>query len=61
MERPDVKVIVVDFPERKFKSRAKVFRDFIGTHVYLVHADVTSLPFQDQIFDCSDVSTYSGL
>ncbi|EMN24405.1 class I SAM-dependent methyltransferase [Leptospira kirschneri] len=51
IERPDVKVIVVDFLRENLNHAKKFLRDFIGTHVYLVHADATSLPFQDQIFD----------
>ncbi|AXR65038.1 class I SAM-dependent methyltransferase [Leptospira mayottensis] len=50
-ERPDVKVVVIDFL-RENLNHAKIFLgNSIGKHVYLVHADATSLPFQDQIFD----------
>ncbi|WP_061221954.1 class I SAM-dependent methyltransferase [Leptospira weilii] len=50
-ERPDVKVVVIDFL-RENLNHAKIFlKNCIGKHVYLVHADATSLPFQDQTFD----------
>ncbi|WP_061221486.1 class I SAM-dependent methyltransferase [Leptospira borgpetersenii] len=50
-ERPDVKVVVIDFL-RENLNHAKIFLgNSIGKYVYLVHADATSLPFQDQIFD----------
>ncbi|MDL5246441.1 class I SAM-dependent methyltransferase [Leptospira weilii] len=50
-ERPDVKVVVIDFL-RENLNHAKIFlKNCIGKHAYLVHADATSLPFQDQTFD----------
>ncbi|EMY76281.1 methyltransferase domain protein [Leptospira weilii serovar Ranarum str. ICFT] len=50
-ERPDVKVIVVDFLRENLNHAKKFLGDSIGKNVYLLHADATSLPFQDQVFD----------
>ncbi|EMJ96558.1 methyltransferase domain protein [Leptospira alstonii serovar Pingchang str. 80-412] len=50
-ERPDVKVIVVDFLRENLKHAKRFLGDSIGKNVYLIHADATSLPFQDQVFE----------
>ncbi|PJZ43095.1 SAM-dependent methyltransferase [Leptospira kmetyi] len=51
IDRPDVKVIVVDFLRENLNHAKKFLGDTIGKQVFLVHADATSLPFEDAIFD----------
>ncbi|PJZ58161.1 class I SAM-dependent methyltransferase [Leptospira barantonii] len=51
IDRPDVKVIVVDFLRENLNHAKKFLGDTIGKQVFLLHADATSLPFQDLIFD----------
>ncbi|TGK24532.1 class I SAM-dependent methyltransferase [Leptospira yasudae] len=50
-ERPDIKVVVVDFLRENLNHAKKFLADSIGKNIFLVHADATSLPFLDQTFD----------
>ncbi|MCW7482117.1 class I SAM-dependent methyltransferase [Leptospira kanakyensis] len=49
-ERPDVKVVIVDFLKENFIHTHRILGTLIGNQVFLVHADATSLPFPDHSF-----------
>lgn len=49
-DRPDVKVVIVDFLKENLNHAKKFLEDSIGKSVYLVHADATLLPFPEQSF-----------
>lgn len=43
--RPDVRILIVDFVLPNLKHAKKMLGNLVGKQVFLVHADVTSLPF----------------
>ncbi|AOP33702.1 methyltransferase [Leptospira tipperaryensis] len=50
-DRPDVKIIIVDFLRENLTHAQKLLGNAVGESVYLVHADATSLPFSNEVFD----------
>ncbi|MCP4912368.1 MAG: methyltransferase domain-containing protein [Oligoflexia bacterium] len=50
-QRPDVKVIIVDFVKTNLIHAVNVLGDLINKQIFLLHGDATSLPFEDHSFD----------
>ena len=50
-ERPDVRVIIVDFVRSNLKHAAALLGDNVNKSVFLVHGDATDLRFPDGCFD----------
>jgi ubiquinone/menaquinone biosynthesis C-methylase UbiE len=49
--RPDVKVVIVDFVRENFRHAQNVIGPSLNKNIFLVHADATQLPFEDNQFD----------
>ena len=51
IERPDIKVVIVDFVRQNFIHTKNLLGDLINDKIILVHGDATQLPFTDNTFD----------
>lgn len=49
--RPDVSIIIIDFVRSNLHHAKSVLGSLIGEQVELVHADATTLPFQNEVID----------
>ncbi len=50
-ERPDIKVIILDFIRENLHHAKTLLRDSINRQIFLVHGDATDLKFPDETFD----------